>query len=141
MSESLRYIGTKIITGTPMSLGDYNEYRCWTMPDDENPAREGYLVIYEGGYESWSPKDVFDAAYRLCDAMTFGLALEAAKKGKKIARPDYNGRYLALSEKQEVIAGEVHKSECIVIVAKADEYGDWYACPEDILAEDWMIVD
>ena len=25
---------------------------------------EGYKVIYEDGYESWSPKDVFEKAYR-----------------------------------------------------------------------------
>jgi len=23
----------------------------------------GYLVVYEGGYESWSPADVFEAGY------------------------------------------------------------------------------
>lgn len=53
---------------------------------NENPADEGYLVKYSDNYESWSPKNVFDEAYRVCDNMTFGLAIEEMKKGKKVAR-------------------------------------------------------
>lgn len=58
-----KYIGTKTIEATPMNLGDYNDYRKWTIPANEDPKREGYLVKYPDGYESWSPKDVFDASY------------------------------------------------------------------------------
>jgi hypothetical protein len=42
------YIGTKIIQAEPMSQND----------------RDGYRVIYPDGYESWSPKNVFEEAYR-----------------------------------------------------------------------------
>ena len=58
------YIGTKIIQAEPMNLGDYNNHRGWEIPKDENPEREGYLVKYEDGYESWSPKEVFERCYR-----------------------------------------------------------------------------
>jgi hypothetical protein len=49
------YIGTKIVHAEPM--------------DDPNPPREeepaaGYKVVYEDGYLSWSPKDVFERCYR-----------------------------------------------------------------------------
>lgn len=27
----------------------------------------GYRVVYEDGYESWSPKDVFEKAYKVAD--------------------------------------------------------------------------
>lgn len=57
------YIGTKQIQARPMNLGDYNKYKGWTIPPDENPAKEGYLVKYSDSYESWSPKDVLDKAY------------------------------------------------------------------------------
>ena len=57
------YIGTKIIKAEPMKLGDYNEYRGWTIPEDEDPEREGYLVKYPDDYISWSPKEVFEEAY------------------------------------------------------------------------------
>ena len=31
-------------------------------------------------------------AYRRCDNMTFGIAIEALKKGKKVARAGWNGK-------------------------------------------------
>jgi len=30
-----------------------------------NPQAKGYYVVYEGGYTSWSPKDVFEKGYSL----------------------------------------------------------------------------
>lgn len=41
------YIGTKIVTAWPQEKG----------------GAPGYAVKYADGYISWSPKDVFDAAY------------------------------------------------------------------------------
>jgi len=59
------YIGVKMILAEPMTRGAYNDYRGWKMPPAENRDDEGYLVVYpdSDGYESWSPKAVFDAAY------------------------------------------------------------------------------
>lgn len=57
------YIGAKIINAEPLTLGEYNKRRGWTIPDDEDPNRPGYLVMYPG-YLSWSPKEVFEEAYR-----------------------------------------------------------------------------
>ena len=62
-----KYIGTKLIEAEPMTRGDYNKYRGWTIPADENPADEGYLVKYSDSYVSWSPKEVFDKAYLVVD--------------------------------------------------------------------------
>lgn len=39
-----RYIGTKRILAQPMRLGEYNAYRGWDMPADEDPAKPGFLV-------------------------------------------------------------------------------------------------
>ena len=71
-----KYTGTKTIKARPMTRGTYNVYKNQDIPKDENPNDEGYLVGYsdkdgnfkgkfEGGchYISWSPKDVFEAAY------------------------------------------------------------------------------
>lgn len=58
-----KYIGTKLIEASPMRLGQYNAYRGWKIPDNENTEKEGYLVRYPDGYESWSPKEIFDQAY------------------------------------------------------------------------------
>jgi hypothetical protein len=63
IGELQQYIGTKLLKATPLTLGEYNKYRGWEMPKDENPDREGFLVVYSDGYESWSPEEVFTEAY------------------------------------------------------------------------------
>ncbi|MGD1817990.1 MAG: Gp49 family protein [Pleomorphochaeta sp.] len=66
------FIGTKLIKAKPMNRKDYNDLRGWTVPSDENPADEGYLVEYQNqtpnvkgfnGYVSWSPKSIFEKNY------------------------------------------------------------------------------
>ncbi len=50
------YIGTKVVQAKP-------ENRPGKKAGD--PAMQaGYKVVYEDGYESWSPKDVFERCYR-----------------------------------------------------------------------------
>jgi len=98
----MSYIGTKMINAEPMTRAAYNEFREWTLPDGENGNDAGYLVEYmdggkpnvpgRAGYVSWSPAEQFEAAYRPCDAMTFGLAIEAMRKGYKVARAGWNGK-------------------------------------------------
>lgn len=75
----MKYTGIKNVDGTPMTRGAYNMYRGWTMPPDENPEDEGYLVEYEvgennppnhpdhKGWISWSPKLVFEESYYQSD--------------------------------------------------------------------------
>ena len=100
------YIGTKMINAEPMTRAAYNVFRGWELPADENGDDEGYLVEYldggkpntttHAGYVSWSPKEQFDNAYRKTSGMSFGLAVEAVKKGKKIARAGWNGKGMFL---------------------------------------------
>ena len=68
------YEGTKRVHANPMNRGDYNSYRGWEVPADEDPADDGYLVenadggrgndSRHAGYISWSPKDVFERSYK-----------------------------------------------------------------------------
>lgn len=58
------YIGTKIIEAAPaIRMGgkvyDANEL----IPRSMELVEEGYRVRYPDGYESWSPKDVFERFY------------------------------------------------------------------------------
>ena len=56
-----------------MNRLDYNAYRGWELPADEDGADDGYLVEYldggkpndtrHEGYISWSPKAQFDNGY------------------------------------------------------------------------------
>lgn len=149
------YIGTKIIEAKPMNRGDYNEYRGWSIPDNENPNDEGYLVRYSDNYESWSPKEQFENAYRLCDHMTFGLAIEAMKKGKKVAREGWNGKgmflyyvpenkYLAVTKAGKEIADndlKVNYGAYIAMYTAQKNVVPWLASQTDMLSEDWRIID
>lgn len=60
-----KYIGCKLIEAEPINRGDYNKLRGWTVPADENPADEGYMVVYPDGYRSWSPQDQFEKYYMI----------------------------------------------------------------------------
>ena len=146
-----QYIGTKMIHARPMTRGAYNEYRGWTIPVDENPADEGYLVRYPDGYESWSPKVVFEEADRPADGMSFGLAIEAAKQGKKIARAGWNGKsqYVELAyciSYKNHDAEIVNANHCnignkaLAFVGTSGVQLGWLASQADMLADDWHIV-
>lgn len=53
-------IGVERFEARPMTCGDYNVYRGWKIPADENPADEGYFVKYSDGYENWLSKETFE---------------------------------------------------------------------------------
>ena len=162
------YIGTKLINAEPMTRAAYNVFRGWELPVDENGDDEGYLVEYldggkpntttHAGYVSWSPKEQFDNAYRKTLGMSFGLAVEAMKKGKKVARAGWNGKgmwlvlvkppqsatpvdvkydvnetdqYLPLDSKLLHFVGMKTADNCFV---------PWLASQTDILADDWCIA-
>ena len=57
-----KYLGVKLIEATPC-LGRNNKFVPEGSEYDGSEV-EGYKVIYEDGYVSWSPKDVFEKAYR-----------------------------------------------------------------------------
>lgn len=138
------YIGTKILKAEPMNLGDYNEHRGWTITDNENPDKDGFLVEYEDGYQSWSPKEAFDGAYRLCNAMNFGLAMEAARMEKRIARPGWNGNGMyAFCQFPDADSKMTHPYLVMSIpdCPEGDRLLPWQPAQVDIFADDWMIVE
>lgn len=59
----LNYVGVKMIQAIKMSSDEFKREKGKHI-DSESIDEPGYKVIYDGGkYESWSPKDVFEAAY------------------------------------------------------------------------------
>lgn len=101
-----KYIGTKLVFANPMTLGQYNTYRGWEIPNNEEATTPGYLVEYtdggkpnhdeHAGYISWSPADVFEKSYHLTDGMNFGDAIAALKEGKRVSRAGWNGKGMFL---------------------------------------------
>ena len=128
------YIGTKIIEAVPAIRKGCKVYeKDQPIAMGMVPDEEGYKVCYPDGYESFSPKAVFEEAYRPIDSMNFGLAIEAMKKGKKCRRAGWNGKNqhieLASAISYTSPAGTIVNAEHAAIGNKA------------ILADDWEIVE
>ena len=137
-----QFIGTKLIKAEPL----------------DKDGSQGYKVVYpqpDGStYESWSPKDVFEESYRVTSGMTFGLAIEALKKGYKVARSGWNGKgmWLILQTGSEVTLREgtcYHKAglkhvkidpHIDMFTAAGTMQPGWLASQADILSDDWQII-
>jgi len=160
-----RYIGTKIVDVESMTRLEYNKYRGWELPPDEDGSDEGFLVMYlDGGqanhpdhvgYISWSPKAVFENAYRKVSGMTFGLAVDAMKMGFKVARTGWNGKGMFLF----LVPGStfrVNRAPLLGIYPEGTEINyqphidmktaqgtivPWLASQSDVLGEDWEVVE
>ena len=154
-----QYIGSKIVNAWPCYripvIGGRYEYckldevvpTCITgQPED------GYRIQYEDGYLSWSPKAVFEKAYRETTGLSFGLAIEAAKMGKKIARAGWNGKnqYVELAyciSYKNNAAEVVNVNHCNIgnkafaFVGTSGVQMGWLASQADMLADDWQIVE
>lgn len=106
MKDMKQFIGTKLVFAIPMTRADYNIYRKWDLPPNENGADEGYLVEYQpkdgeptnveghAGYVSWSPKAVFEGSYLECkEGLPFEYVLDQVKNhGARATRKGWNGK-------------------------------------------------
>ena len=248
------YIGTKIIQAEPAFRIDGKIYSLDNILPKDTDVEEGYRVRYSDGYESWSPKGVFEQAYlpvtvnpdlrtdspsisqqmvddfilktwtqtmgdkttvvrallrngfeivessacvsaenydeklgreiclgkikdkvwfllgfllqtavhgvkkakteagRPAYAMTFSMAIEAAKKGKRIARKGWNGKgqYVELAKaiSYKSPTGAVVNAEhdaignqALAFVGTSGVQMGWLASQADMLADDWEVVE
>lgn len=72
-----KYLGTKLVTAKPMTREDAEAVLGKSnKPAKQEYSGEGYLVRYEDGYQSWSPKEVFDKAYKPADNFLDRLIIE-----------------------------------------------------------------
>ncbi|EGN4327740.1 DUF2829 domain-containing protein [Escherichia coli] len=157
-----KHIGVKLINAFPMTRQAYNDFRGWQLPAGENGEDEGYLVEYlDGGkpntdrfdgYVSWSPKEVFEKAYRPVSGLSFGLAMEALKQGKSLQRAGWNGKdqfvYLVKGEKLASAlgygfgeyVGEPTFNDTLVLKNSQNRLATWVPSIGDLMAEDWQII-
>lgn len=131
------FYGTKLIQAEPQNKED----------------KAGYAVKYSDDYTSWSPKDVFEAAYQPMDALSFGHALMAMKDGKKVGRAGWNGKdmflyyvpansYPAQTDAARSAFGDmVPYGAYIAMKTAQNNVVPWLASQTDMLANDWQIVD
>ena len=146
-----------------MTRQEWCNFRGWKLPKDENGADEGYLIEYvDGGkantsefkgYVSWSPKDVFEKAYRCSGEMTFGDALDRLKAGSKMARKGWNGSFMfaylvqggSFPARSEAIKGIFQKDlvpyrPYFALKTAQNDVATWVPSGSDILANDWEVV-
>ena len=159
-----QFLGVKLIHAKPMTRAESNTFRGWELPADERGEDEGYLVEYldggqantkeYAGYVSWSPKDVFERAYKSTEGLSFGLAVEAMRMGYKVTRAGWNGKgmwlylvgadyYPAKTDAAKSFYGEnsmVPYRAYIAMKTVNNEVVPWVASQSDILESDWIIV-
>lgn len=154
-----KFIGVKMVEAVPMTAVEaFN--KGYRIPSDLNDDTQGYEVTYPDGYKSWCPKDVFEEANRPIADMTFGFAIEALKKGLKVARKGWNGKgmYLWLkpavtiksdwckdSMLKEIVDANGGEVEALgtICMKTADNriLTGWLASQTDVLSEDWVIIE
>ena len=152
-----KYIRCHMVEAEPMTAYEFDN-----LKNREHSAadQEGYLVKYPDGYVSWCPKAQFEAAGRPVDGMTFGMAIEAMKMGKKVARAGWNGKgmYVWIMPGSTVkdcktitdphlkaideAEGEIRFLGSVRMrTATGDVLTGWLASQTDMLSDDWMIVE
>ncbi|MDH5602277.1 MAG: DUF2829 domain-containing protein [Gammaproteobacteria bacterium] len=150
-----------MIDALPMTLGEYNKFREWDIPANENANAKGYIVRYPDGYISWIPALQFIEAYQESGKLSFSAAVYMMKKGHKLARAGWNGKgmwciYVPGTKKAELRPGTPYATHLprrknVEILPHFDMYTvnsqgrramlpGWLASQSDIDAEDWCIV-
>ena len=157
-----KFIGVKMVEAVPMTAGEAAKkgYRTPVAESAMDLYIAGYEVTYPDGYKSWCPAGVFEKSNRPINDMTFGFAIEALKKGLKVARRGWNGKgmYLwlkpstviksdwckdpMLKEIVDINGGEA-EAFGIICMKTADNkiLTGWSGNQIDVLSDDWIIVE
>lgn len=86
-----KYIGTKQIEAEPMTMGEAfekNLLQAGRVPNESEKDNAGYHVKYEDGYESWSPAEPFEKAYKVTDTPLDRMVIEYDELKEKIDKLD-----------------------------------------------------
>lgn len=150
-----------------------NRFLSWALPGDFYPdggihftapnsgAMPTGTNLLHAGQARAMLEHILQPTIRATDCLTFGLALEALKAGKRIARAGWNGKgmWLCLSPGRESFSAvdfwapanrdyalsqggtaKVLPSISMTTAAGEIQMG-WLASQSDMLAEDWRIVE
>lgn len=78
-----KFIGTKVVKAEPMTMAEAQK----VLGREIKPAtveEDGYLVEYKDGYKSWSPKSVFEEAYKPIETFLDRLVIEKQELTVKV---------------------------------------------------------
>lgn len=158
-----KFIGTKVVMAEPMTMTEAQK----VLGREIKPAtveEDGYLVEYKDGYKSWSPKSVFDEAYREVDSVNFGGAIDLLKAGLAVRRKGWNGKgmFIVKQVPSHIGAYIIPKMPSLpqyvkdilmrrenphidyinqMLIINPDGRADsWVPSSSDVFAEDWEVV-
>ena len=158
-----KYIGTKVVKAEPMTMTEAQK----VLGRELKPAtleEDGYLVEYKDGYKSWSPKSVFEEAYREIGSVNFGGAIDLLKAGLAVRRKGWNGKGMFIvkqipshitgdiipnmqslpqSAKNILMSREnphIDYTNQMLIINPNGRADSWVPSASDVFAEDWEVV-
>lgn len=159
-----KYIGTKVVDATPAWRVDGKVYlKDEAVPRSMN-REDGYKVVYEGSYESWSPKDVFEKAYHQVGVMDFGGAMHCLKAGLAVRRRSWVCEGIFVVKQipcrinADIIPGmqslpqsakdilmirkdpHIDYTNQLLLINRSGRADSWTASSSDIFADDWEVV-
>ena len=132
------YIGTKMVEAEPCAARKYT--------DNHKVGDPGYRVRYADGYESWSPKDVFERAY-----LPLTVNPELKTDAPSVSQEMVDGfirevETTTLGDKTTVVRAvlrngfEIVESSACVSAANYDEAMGREICLEKIKDKVWMLL-
>lgn len=118
-----KYIGTKQVSATPAWRINGKVYpKDGVVPRVMN-REDGYKVVYEDGYESWSPKDVFEKAYKVADTFLDRLIIEQKELAEKLEKlclfvesPKFTETVKDAKQRELLLAQKEHMAEYLNIL-------------------------
>lgn len=126
-----QYTGTKTVKAMPMTMGEAYERKLLkegVRPSECETDKAGYLVEYEDGYQSWSPADVFEKAYKLSETRLDRLRIECNELRARSKELD-----AYLNEGFEKAAAEVGRSLTTLFVLQSSYLHNYLDVLEELL--------
>ena len=142
----------------PMTYGEFAERygsNSWTETESD---REGYARKMHAGEMDWVERDIFEHVYSRCVGMPFSSALDLAKAGNRVTRQAWvdGGMFVVCQKgypkgvpcnKQTadvwgLSEGDLFKCNPYLQIRLPDgSHSMWVPSMDDLMAEDWMILE
>lgn len=140
MNEQMKqYTGTKTVKAMPMTMDEAYERKLLkegVRPSECETDKAGYLVEYEGGYQSWSPADVFEKAYKPSETRLDKLRIECDELRARSKDLD-----AYLDEGFEKAAAEIGRSLTMLLVLRSSYLHNYLDVFEALLLDAEKNVD